>query len=429
MDYCICKHGVDGFPISYWCNKECWEAKGASSRFIEHYMKGLKAVGRVGDSMPHDAEDFGRCVRLLETHPEWIPRLSEMKHLSQNWGRLIKRWDHFMMLYNDLVVDYSSRKHEYFSYLLRGIMTDHGMLLTHELQNKTSGQLSFELKEYLVVGSLVLQAKNQDDEYDVYTTMVLDKFPDFFCEKFLENGKSKGWYRPCSFLPDLVDVSKDVDDIVDVAKDVVVDVAKDVVDDVAKDVVVDVSKDVDTKNELICTIRYKSQPATNTPELRSKCIAKKLHERMIEYIKQDPKTWSTTCYHYCPHYVLYADGETPETADVTSFEMFMADIYETDHSLEQYKLGTCIVSISKNHLLHPTNKDKEEDVIFNNEQWVVSGGSIKLNTYYYDGLINSGGDEEPETVTEEEITKQIAENFLLNNENTKSVEIKGIITG
>lgn len=48
---------------------------GISSEAIEKHM-----LGFVDDRMspPSDASDRGRCIRLLELIPEWIPRLPEM---------------------------------------------------------------------------------------------------------------------------------------------------------------------------------------------------------------------------------------------------------------------------------------------------------------------------------------------------------------
>jgi len=51
---------------------------GVSSEAIARHMTGNSYDGRFGFSPPSDASDRGRCIRLLELIPEWLPRLSEM---------------------------------------------------------------------------------------------------------------------------------------------------------------------------------------------------------------------------------------------------------------------------------------------------------------------------------------------------------------
>lgn len=50
---------------------------GISSEAILAYMTGVEPA-RWGFSPPADADDRGRCVRLLQKFPEWVPRLQEM---------------------------------------------------------------------------------------------------------------------------------------------------------------------------------------------------------------------------------------------------------------------------------------------------------------------------------------------------------------
>lgn len=51
---------------------------GISSEAIAKHMTGTGVVGRFGMQPPSDADDRGRCIRLLELIPEWIKRLPEM---------------------------------------------------------------------------------------------------------------------------------------------------------------------------------------------------------------------------------------------------------------------------------------------------------------------------------------------------------------
>jgi hypothetical protein len=49
---------------------------GVSSETIAHHMLGHPEPRMYGP--PSDADDRGRCIRLLELIPEWIPRLPEL---------------------------------------------------------------------------------------------------------------------------------------------------------------------------------------------------------------------------------------------------------------------------------------------------------------------------------------------------------------
>lgn len=51
---------------------------GASSEAIAAHMTYNPINARFGFQAPSDADDRGRCIRLLELIPEWIPRLKEM---------------------------------------------------------------------------------------------------------------------------------------------------------------------------------------------------------------------------------------------------------------------------------------------------------------------------------------------------------------
>lgn len=54
---------------------------GISSKTIVAHMLGTPKTDVFGMMPPSDASDRGRCIRLLELIPEWIPRLQE---LAQN---------------------------------------------------------------------------------------------------------------------------------------------------------------------------------------------------------------------------------------------------------------------------------------------------------------------------------------------------------
>ena len=51
---------------------------GISSKSIMAHMTGKEKSDAFGMQPPSDSSDRGRCIRLLELIPEWIPRLKEM---------------------------------------------------------------------------------------------------------------------------------------------------------------------------------------------------------------------------------------------------------------------------------------------------------------------------------------------------------------
>ena len=48
---------------------------------------------------PLDADDFGRCARILLDNPLWIPRMKEMAFYRPYWSKLCQDWDMMMDLY------------------------------------------------------------------------------------------------------------------------------------------------------------------------------------------------------------------------------------------------------------------------------------------------------------------------------------------
>lgn len=52
---------------------------GISSKSIMAHMTGQQKNDSFGIMPPSDSSDRGRCIRLLELIPEWLPRLDEMK--------------------------------------------------------------------------------------------------------------------------------------------------------------------------------------------------------------------------------------------------------------------------------------------------------------------------------------------------------------
>lgn len=70
---------------------------GTSSLTIYEAMTGTKSGG--GGSAPLDADDFGRCYRLLKIMPEWRTRLKEVSDKHPAWRPIVARWDELEQAY------------------------------------------------------------------------------------------------------------------------------------------------------------------------------------------------------------------------------------------------------------------------------------------------------------------------------------------
>ena len=51
------------------------------------------ALSSSGPSIPLDSDDFGRCYRLMKSHPEWRPRMSEVADRFPVWTPIVEKWD------------------------------------------------------------------------------------------------------------------------------------------------------------------------------------------------------------------------------------------------------------------------------------------------------------------------------------------------
>lgn len=70
---------------------------GMSSQTIFSVMTRTKS--RLPYGTPLDADDFGRCHRLLNKFPEWRERLNEVALLLPEWGPLVREWSRLTELY------------------------------------------------------------------------------------------------------------------------------------------------------------------------------------------------------------------------------------------------------------------------------------------------------------------------------------------
>lgn len=71
---------------------------GSSSKAIVAELNGAMTSP---DDHPHDPDDLGRCIRLLELMPEYRIRLREMRGVSPMWRNLVDQWDELVRLYHE----------------------------------------------------------------------------------------------------------------------------------------------------------------------------------------------------------------------------------------------------------------------------------------------------------------------------------------
>jgi hypothetical protein len=79
--------------------------RGISSNTIVEHLTGFPALGGGAPSYPHDADDLGRCVRLLIACPELRARVLEMRTCSPVWAAMVDRWDELIAVYLEEVKD------------------------------------------------------------------------------------------------------------------------------------------------------------------------------------------------------------------------------------------------------------------------------------------------------------------------------------
>lgn len=49
--------------------------------------------------LPSDADDLGRCIRLLDRIPEWQSRIGEVGEVFPPWRRLVDDWERLVKMY------------------------------------------------------------------------------------------------------------------------------------------------------------------------------------------------------------------------------------------------------------------------------------------------------------------------------------------
>lgn len=78
---------------------------GTSSKTIWAVMMGVITkpthCGCTKYDVPHDADDFGRCHRLLVLIPEWRKRIAEVGTLLPAWLPIVREWDKLENMYRE----------------------------------------------------------------------------------------------------------------------------------------------------------------------------------------------------------------------------------------------------------------------------------------------------------------------------------------
>lgn len=67
-----------------------WDT-GLSSKVIYHVMTDTYLPGK-GSELPRDADDFGRCYRLLKKFAPWRATLSRVSDRFSEWAPIVKAW-------------------------------------------------------------------------------------------------------------------------------------------------------------------------------------------------------------------------------------------------------------------------------------------------------------------------------------------------
>lgn len=80
---------------------------GVSSQTIWAVMMGVEKVTRQCDDfnydIPHDMDDFSRCIKLMNLFPEWYDRINEVSHIFPKWIPIIREWGKLDSFYNTIV--------------------------------------------------------------------------------------------------------------------------------------------------------------------------------------------------------------------------------------------------------------------------------------------------------------------------------------
>lgn len=78
---------TEGMGLQAWLMSD---DTGSSSLWIARFLGG--GPPSQSYAYPHDADDFGRCYRLLKAVPEFRERLPELATSGEEWAALVANW-------------------------------------------------------------------------------------------------------------------------------------------------------------------------------------------------------------------------------------------------------------------------------------------------------------------------------------------------
>lgn len=80
---------------------------GTSSKTIWAVMMGVENKPRQCDDfnydIPHDMDDFGRCIKLLNLFPEWYSKLTNVSRIFPKWIPIIREWRQLEHYYHTII--------------------------------------------------------------------------------------------------------------------------------------------------------------------------------------------------------------------------------------------------------------------------------------------------------------------------------------
>lgn len=86
-----------GAGLAAWLNSD---RTGLSSLWMAKTLAGYRSGPPAKYAYPHDPDDFGRCLGLLDACPELRERLPEMAATGPEWAALVAHWDELEALLN-----------------------------------------------------------------------------------------------------------------------------------------------------------------------------------------------------------------------------------------------------------------------------------------------------------------------------------------
>lgn len=91
----------EGMGLTSWLASD---DTGASSQYMAYVLSTPADAEKfdynvIKNSHPHDPDDFGRCIRLIEAVPEFADRISKMSQHGKEWAVVAANWDEWAELY------------------------------------------------------------------------------------------------------------------------------------------------------------------------------------------------------------------------------------------------------------------------------------------------------------------------------------------